>query len=483
LIKRNNQEVFAMDGFRVTLVGFTAQEATEVKQALCEKQGRIRVEVAMAPNADSTVFPLKIVHGIVFTPQSLIQTRAAGVKTVRHAMQPGTCRVYLFIPEGVEAPHENSPLDDFVQRTARHDSSMVAATIVNFFEEASDLNRRSTILALRDRACLLAHAPLGLLWPVSYVFAALHIINSIGTAFRHPFWPAFLNIDPLAAVIDFLSLYFVLHCIHVLLRNSLFGLRIRRSFDLRFIIIAVADCAAIIGVLYSMEVLGHIRTASLALIAFAVVLQYFYLFTHRICTECTSLSGLHDRISDPASREQVLDNIGNNRLTTYTFPVLRHHQQDVFISYMHNSGWSSEKARTIYDFFRNTGRKTFLDSSTIPAGALWRKHLLASVSECGYFIAVLDGEVATTDWVLAESAYAALLRKKLGKPNIILVIKNAYSLEVLLHGEFGMIYKDVFQLPLSSQYGVAIVGSSRDEFSAQVLFEAMKNIRSASLLG
>ena len=85
------------------------------------------------------------------------------------------------------------------------------------------------------------------------------------------------------------------------------------------------------------------------------------------------------------------------------------------------------------------------------------------LSECGCFIAVLDAVPAVTEWVLAESAYAAMLRKSIGKPRILLIVRNAEELVTLRRGPSGTLFMDLFDLPpdLCDGGGILIARGSR----------------------
>jgi len=68
-------------------------------------------------------------------------------------------------------------------------------------------------------------------------------------------------------------------------------------------------------------------------------------------------------------------------------------------------------------------------------------------------------------------AYAALLRKSIGKPRILLVVRNARRLSEDLQNPFHIIFRDVFQLPPEHCYGAAILMVDQDELTASFSFE------------
>ncbi|HZZ43483.1 MAG TPA: AAA family ATPase [Tepidisphaeraceae bacterium] len=61
----------------------------------------------------------------------------------------------------------------------------MAEQIIAFFKEADDLNRRSTWRPFRDLACLSAYSFLKLLWPISYAFVAMHVLNTTAMLVGH----------------------------------------------------------------------------------------------------------------------------------------------------------------------------------------------------------------------------------------------------------------------------------------------------------
>ena len=81
--------------------------------------------------------------------------------------------------------------------------------------------------------------------------------------------------------------------------------------------------------------------------------------------------------------------------------------------------------------------------------------LLREISECGWFLVIIDESKPHTDWILAESAVAAVLRKYLWKPNIILVLEDVTLFDGLRSGPFGDLFSDAFA---GTGLGVAVLG-------------------------
>jgi hypothetical protein len=165
--------------FRVTLIGSTAAEWTDFKGILRHTGVSVPLMIKHEPAIAGVPFPREVVHAIVLTPTGIAHLTSVDVDAIRLAMKPGTCRVYLLVAQGEALPPNESLLDDFIQRTSDHGSNAIAQQIIAFFREADDFNRRNTFLAFRDLTCLGAYRFLKFLWPVSYLFAALHVINMV----------------------------------------------------------------------------------------------------------------------------------------------------------------------------------------------------------------------------------------------------------------------------------------------------------------
>jgi len=150
---------------------------------------------------------------------------------------------------------------------------------------------------------------------------------------------------------------------------------------------------------------------------------------------------------------------------------------------MHRSPWSIETADILEKQLQNLGFLVFLDRSSIPSGSHWRQYLLRSVSECTVFLAVLDHDAPASEWVLAENAYAAMLRKSIGKPKILLVLKSTQGIEKIQKGEFGSLYHDIFWIPPAMKFGAGILVKGNEAFSIKILQEALDEIRSMQIIG
>lgn len=468
--------------FWVTLAGFNAAESADMENKLRQAGNASRYAVRTVESISGTAFPPQIVHAIVFTPAGLARVIPADEQVIRSATALGTCRLYLASPSGGLEAGPGSRLDDFIQRTSRHDLPAVAEEIVGFFHEADALNRCSTQRALRDMACLKALPLLKLLWPVCYVFGFLHVLNAIAININHKPWLTLLAEPRLIYASTFFGAFFIVHCGFTVLRNFLFGLMIAGCLDGRFAF--GAACFGLTAAGTARSVLG--MDQNVGRIAISVMLAIgayaFYMHARRVRSECTSLSQLQARIADPQQRTALLDIIGRQRFSSACFPIRAFKSRSIFISYMHGSKWSSDTATLVHGWASEHGLEVFHDRSAIPSGALWRRSLLQSISECGIFVAVLDGNAMATEWVLAESAYAALLRKSIGKPRILLVIRNVQALARDQQSPFQLIYRDVFQMPDHLRHGAAILPADDDTLTKANFLKAMEGVRPMCLL-
>jgi hypothetical protein len=110
--------------------------------------------------------------------------------------------------------------------------------------------------------------------------------------------------------------------------------------------------------------------------------------------------------------------------------------------------------------------------------------LLRSLSECGLFVAVIDGDALMTEWVLAESTYAALLRKSVGKPRIILIVQNVQRIVEDKQNPINSIYLDVFKHSPAHFMGATILSVDCDRHLTEDHFlRAIEDVRPMSLLG
>jgi TIR domain len=473
--------------FCVTLIGFASVESNNIESALHSAGGSSRFEIRRERSAAGASFPTEVIHAIVFTPRGLSKATAADVDAIRSATKPGTCRVYVYlsVAPGSAPPPGVSCLDDFIQRTPTHGYATIAEQIIAFFREANDFNRRSTPLAFRDLTCLGAYGFLKFLWPASYLFAVLHILNTAAVLAGRDPWLGMLASQYVVPASTFFGVFFIVHCIFVFFRNWLFGVRIVNRLNLGFLGFALAAGAcglAAAATAYSIAAVDQ-NVSRIIVSAFLSIGTYMlYMYARRVRAECTSLSQLQAAMADTRSRIDMLNTIGRQPFTSSAFPLLCFRSRSLFVSYMHGSQWSSETAALVHQWASKQGLEVFLDRSTIPSGGLWRQSLLRAISECGFFVAVIDGDAAATEWVLAESAYAALLRKSIGKPRILLVVRNIEGIAKNQENPFHVIYLDMFQLPPARCHGAAILDVGHEKLTAERFLQALEGVRPMCLL-
>ncbi len=467
--------------FCVTLIGFTPVESEDMEGVLLLASRSTRFDIKREKIVSSASFPIQVIHAIVFTPLGLMQSTAADENVIRSATKLGTCRVYLTAAQGIEPSPGANRLDDFIQRTPMTGSTEVSKKIFEFFREAYDLNRRSTRLAFRDKVCLGAYRILKLLWPVSYLFAALHILNTAAIMTGHWPWHGLFSGQYVISFSSFFGIFFIVHCIFVVVRNWLFGKRIVKKLNFRFALGAVGFGLASAATVYSIVATDQ----NIPRISFNAILTigayWFYMYVRRIRGECTSLSQLQTSMAHPQLRIDMLNTIGGLSIGSSAFPFFPFRSRTLFISYMHSSQWSVETATLAHQWASEHGFEVFLDQSTIPSGALWRPYLLRAISECGIYVAVIDGDTDANEWVLAESTYATLLRKSIGKPRILLVVRNLQSIATNEKNVFRIIYLDIFQLPPAHCYGAAILSVDDDHLTEEKFFKTLEGISPMSL--
>ena len=469
--------------FCVTLVDFSPAQASDFEHDLRQAADSLPIAVRSGKSVSGESYPATVIHAIVLTPKAIAQISGGDVETVQSATNFGTCRVYLSDDAELPSSPEASRLDEFIQRTQLHGFREVAKEIISFFREADSLNRRSTPRAIRDMRCLAAYKILKYLWPVSYVFAAVHILNATIVLAGRSAWLDWYAIEYVIPALTFFGAFFIAHCIIVVVRNWLFAVRIAKRVNFAFALGAVGFGIAAAATAYSIVVTDISISRISASAIFAVAAYAFYIYARRIRGECTSLSQLQAAMADPQRREDMLKSIGEQHFGHNAFPLFPFRNGALFISYMHGSKWSSDTATLVQQWASKHGLEVFLDRSTIPSGSLWRQSLLRALSECGVFVAVIDGDAPITDWVLAESAYAALLRKRIGKPRILLIVRNAKWIAKDEKSPIRRLYLDVFQPPLARCLGAAKLPVDDDcQLTEGRFVQALESVRPMCLL-
>lgn len=467
----------------VTLVDFSPSQASNFEDALRKFPDTSRIGVRCVKMVSDASFSAALIHAIVLAQKITAQMSKGDMDTLRSITKVETCRIYLLNEADSLASIEVGFLDEFIQRTRSCSLSEVANEIINFFREAGRINRISTILAFRDKVCIIAYNILKYLWPISYIFATAHILNALNEITGRGAWLSRHADDYLVTASTFFGAFFIVHFVVSIFRNCLFAIRFRngRTFS-AFAMEAVGFGTAVAATAYSVAITDP-RIFRISICAVLIVAVYAcYMYARRIRGECTSLSQLQVDISKPDRREDILKSTGEQRFGHSAFPLFPFKSRALFISYMQGSRWSSETADQVQDWATKHGFEVFLDRSSIPSGTRWRRLLLRAVSECVFFVAVIDGNSPITEWVLAESLYAAQLRKSIGKPRILLLVYNAQKIIKDRQNPIHLTYLDVFQL---SPYcwGAAILPvDAEHELTEQSFIFALKDIKPMSLL-
>lgn len=467
----------------MTLVDFALEQARNFEDALHQTADSLKIATRNERSVSDVSYPPAVIHAIVLSPEAVTRVSEEDLDIIRSATNLGTCRVYSSGAVGPLASPEGSRIDEFIQRMQAQGYNAIAREIISFFRKADSLNRRSTPLAFRDTICLVAYRILKYMWPVSYVFAAVHILNAATALTGRGTWLGQNASDYVVPASTFFGAFFITHCIFVVVRNWLFAVRIAKKGLFTFGWGATGFGLAAAATAYSVAVTDlSISRISVSAI-FAIAAYACYMYARRIRGETTSLSQLQAAIAVPQRRDVLLKSIGEQRFGHSAFPLFPFRSRGLFISYMHSSLWSFDSADLIQQWASKHRLEAFLDLSTIPPGSSWRKSLLRAVSECGLFIAVIDGNALATEWVLAESAYAALLRKSIGKPRILLVLQNAQRIAEDKQNPVRRVYLDVFQLPPSRCFGAAILPVDDDHpLTEERFLQALEAVRPMYLL-
>lgn len=469
--------------FCVTLVDFDPAAAAEFEGVLRQDFEHLRVAVRCERGLSDASYPAEVVHAIVLTPGAIARMTERDMEVVRSETGLGTCRVYLSDGAGPPAPPEAGRLDEFIQRTQGRGPRAVAKEVAAFFLGADDLNRRDTPRAVRDRACLAAYSVLAYSWPIAYAISAVHVLNTMSARAGRGAWLERHASGPVVLASTYFGAFFVVHCVFAIARNWLFETRVARRASLEFALTAAALGAAAVATAYSVAVTRPDVARISVCAVLAVAAHSLYVYARRIRSECMSLSWLQAVMADPSRRETLLDEIGVKQFTHSAFPLLPFRGKTLFISYMHGSAWSSDAAELVHQWASRRGFEVFLDRAAIRSGSLWRRSLLRAVSECVYFVAVIDGGAPLTEWVLAESAYATLLRKSIGKPRILLVVHDIRRIADDERNQLRRLYLDVFHLPPGRCPGAAVLSVDGDRRLTEGRFlEALDGVRPMCLL-
>jgi hypothetical protein len=462
--------------FRITCLGCQREDLAAITQIVQEAGRAPLIDLAEIASITAAAFPKPIVHAVVLSPAVCLSVGPEQEQVIRTATGWGTFRLYLL----GEPPPKGSRWDDFVQRTPAQDGNRLAHTILAFFDQADTMNRLGFVRGFRDFVCKGLYLPLGLLWPVSYLCLGALLVGAGLHAARHPSLWKMLGHPMIAAVLSFGVAFFLAHYLTTTLRNVALVVFVHRHMPRPGFFLPLFALGMLAGgALWAGHGLGCGGQIAL-LIAPALGLRALYLYCLCIRTELSSISQIQRLLEANGPLASELLDIGRKPISSSAIPLRAHRAREVFISYMHRSDWSVRTAGECQAHLTAAGYPVFFDRSTIEAGSLWRMQLMRGLSECGLFIAVLDSETEVTSWVLSESAYAATLRKNLGKPRILLVLRNPARLAC---GPFGHIYQDLFTLQEAHRPGIHLLEVPPEGLSRECLQAAIHRIRPLCILG
>ncbi|MBN2684291.1 MAG: toll/interleukin-1 receptor domain-containing protein [Pontiellaceae bacterium] len=471
--------------FCVTLVGFSDTGKGCFKEVLQNLSDAALHAIRCVESVAGTNFHPGCVHAIIFTPASLARIENDDVKAVQSAAELGTCRIYMVESSGDNSLSDNNPLNDFIQCSPLHGYKDIAKEIQTYFRDADRINRVSTLRAIRDKFSLAAYGILNHLWPVSYIVAALMVFDTGLVLFGKMSWLGQYLPTWVMSLFVFYASFYVVHCIRTILRNWLLGIRIAGRIDIQLVLGSIFFGFSAIATEYAMAQITPNMGWSVISLLLATLLISIYITCRRVRFECTSISSLQESLAGSERREMVLDSISKTRFNHESFPIFQFRSNKLFISYMHKTKtqWSADSAEKVCEWAAAQGFEVFFDRSAIPPGSLWRQSLLRAVSECNIFVALLDGDVSATPWVLTESAYASLLRKSIGKPKTLLIINNPDQISTNRQNPFRRIYADVFECPPGQCFGASVLPVDETRALTEARFmQGLDSVRPMSLL-
>ncbi len=460
----------SMRPFRITFLGSWPEDIASIRQVMQEAGRASQIDLEEVADITAAAFPQPIVHAVVLSSALLGTMGSEQERVIRTTTGWGTFRLYVL----GELPPIGSRWDDFVQRTPSQDATGLAHTIIAFFEQADAMNRLGVVRGFRDFVCKGLYRPLDLLWPASYLCLGALLAGAVLRAAGHPFLWTILGDPMVETVLSFGVAFFLAHFVATAFRNLSLVVFVVRRVPSQSFFLPLFALGTIAGVaLWTGHELGCDKQIALCF-APALGIRALYLYCRRIRAELFSLSQIQRLLEANGPLAGELLDIGRKSISSGAIPLRAYRARQVFISYMHRSDWSVRTASECHAHLTAAGHPVFFDRSTIEAGSLWRVHLMRGLSECGLFIAVLDGEAEVTSWVLSESAYAATLRKNLCKPRILLAVRDSAH---LARSPFGRIYHDLFTLPEAHHPGIHLLEVPPEGLTSEAILATIQHIR------
>jgi hypothetical protein len=448
----------------LTFIGVPAQQQLQIQGALENLLAKhVEFAVRSASRIADLRYPAGSFHAVVIAVTSARSATVDDVDAVRQVARLGG-RVLLLDPDET-APLGSLSLDDLIQRISPGDTVNVGRFVGSYFIEARALRDFETTRAMRDRVCIKVDRKSGILWSLSYVAAALHALHALGLAFDINSLHAMMTNPYLAGFGTLFGCFFIAHSLGIMLRHvsvrRVFGHKLRGDFY------APASFFTLVSGLtvYSISRSDVPLLEVLICLALAVAAYAFCNYAYRIHLECTSLSDLQAKIGNPAKRGELFTETAGLKFHPTSLPFFSCRSRSCFISYARDSVWSARISRKIEELLSGRGMRVFVDHTSMQGGASWRMSLLRGISECGWFLVIIDESKPHTYWILAESAVAAVLRKYLWKPNIILILEDFTLFDRLRSTPFEALYSDVFT---GGGLGVAVLGIGDGEYAEQI---------------
>lgn len=486
---------------QIYIIGGSEPEFNKIKEALIQQTKKeILINIShISIDLENVQFPRATNNAIICTSDSIEKFTPKAIDFLRVVAEKSTCRIFLYFTK--DRYHRNISLfDDFIQRINDDNINVIAENVIEFLKKGNTLAQTENLLGARDTICIIAYNILKWFWTLSYIVATLHIINTSYLYFTKntaPWDKVFLYTNIVTAG-TFFGLFFCTHAIITITRNFILAISIFKRVNLELVIGVILYLLAIGLVLHSILEIDKSFSRILIFTVLSIFAYWFYMYSFRIRAECSSLSEMHSLNSDLHKREDFATSIGCIPFPTGAFPLIANTTGVIFISYMHKSMWASNLATELEKQFdelnklfsiKNSQKKstankyeTFRDRSSIPPAGLWRRYLLRAISECTYFVAFLDDQYLDLEWVFAESAYAAMLRKNVAKPIILLVFKSQESMFKIKNSAYGDLYKDIFEIPENFQLGAGILIAENEKPLLGVVIQALEKIRPMQLL-
>ena len=469
-----------------------------IEKALNERaKNEILIDIFhLSYNLENLRFQPYMNNAIIFTSDGIETLNSNVINFFKEATAKLRFRVYFI----GDIPSKTIDLfEDFIQRIDEEKRRKItenelADEVTKYLKEDNKTSRKETFLAFRDHICKNSYEILKRVWDFSFIPVILFVIYAIYNLLygNSPTWMSFLSNKYVVVISTFMALFLSM----VIIKKSIIGILITREIKFNFLIGLLYNTLAVLLIFYSSYKLQTSFLMFWLTLGFAFFSYYFFIYCSKIRVELSSLREIHSHIQDSNKKQKLIDKIASNHMELEFFPMIANKSGLVFISNMHKSDWSFNSAKQLYEEFTNLNElfikqsskyKVFLDRQSILWGSTWRQHLLRGISECTYFVALLDKDYAGlsddkpfAEWVLVESVYANLLRKSIAKPMILLVFKSQESMDEMKEKSvYGRLYPDAFSHESSIGVGTCII----ENVTLNKIIYELEKINPMQLLG